>query len=83
MYKYITILVVNIFLLSIMGCASIGTQQEWKPKIVDKEGEIIEKARWVNKERYICKGAGCKVDFKNQTMEGGTLIPSIPIRVNP
>lgn len=66
----------------IMGCASVGTRQKWKLEVLDKEGKIEEKAKWENVERYICRGAGCKVDFKNETMEGGTLIPDIPVKLN-
>jgi len=61
------ILILYIFFA--MGCASVGTHQEWK-------------CGWVNTERYICKGAGCDVDFKNKTMKGGTFIPEIPLKVN-
>ncbi|MGR3219501.1 MAG: hypothetical protein ACUZ8H_06750, partial [Candidatus Anammoxibacter sp.] len=54
-----------------VGCASVGTYQTWKTEVLDEEGIVENKAKWVNKERYICRAVGCKVDFKNQTMEGG------------
>jgi len=53
-----------------MGCASVGTHQTW------------ENGKWVNDERYICRGAGCEVDFTNKTMKGGTFLPDIPLKVN-
>ena len=75
-----TILTISVLLL--MGCASMGTQQKWILPVIDEDGKIEEKGKWENEKRYICKGVGCKVDFKNETMEGGTYLPSMPVRVN-
>lgn len=66
MRNYILIIMVVFF----VGCSSVGTYQTW------------EEGKWTNKERYICRGAGCEVDFKNETMKGGSFIPDIPLKVN-
>ena len=75
-------ILLTLSVLLFMGCASVGTQQNWIPPVIAEDGKVEEKGKWVNEKRYICKGAGCEVDFKNETMKGGTYLPPIPIRVD-
>jgi len=63
-------IIIALISMALSGCSSVGTYQTW------------EDSTWVNEERYICKGVGCDVDFKEQRMKGGTFIPEIPLKVN-
>ncbi len=63
------------FLLIFMaGCATVAQKQVWSPR-----GGKNQKGKWVNVERYICRGSGCKAEFDTGgKVEGGTFVPNLP-----
>lgn len=76
MKKRITIVLLSfIALTGVMGCASVGTKYIWDE---GSKNILGKKGKWKPVEKYECKGTGCNVDFKNQTMEGGSFMPTLP-----
>jgi hypothetical protein len=71
------------------GCASSAIDYDWGPykeEVVtrkwwpfgEKEYKIVNRYGWAPQNRIDVKGTGVKVDFKQQTMEGGTFLPPMP-----
>jgi len=80
MFKKLTILFT---ILTISGCASVGTHYKWKEYkttkckrniLLKKTCEEVDRIGWVPTDRYRCTGVGCKVDFEKRTMEGGQAV---------
>ena len=61
-----------IIILSLTGCASVS--EDWQRNKETGEMEL--------QSRLTCRGTGCKSDHEKRTMEGGTFLPPVPIKVD-
>jgi hypothetical protein len=66
-------------LIMLVGCApAVATHYTWNPQL--RHWFFLE-GGWEPEERMVCTNAGCKADFEKNTIENGTLLPSIPMKL--